>query len=200
MSYFPDSVNKLIGELMKLPGIGPKSAQRLAFHLLQRERSEIVELARALVNAKDKTHYCTECYNITDQSICSICSDATRDSSLICVVQDPRDVSALEKTHEYRGHYHVLHGAISPMEGVGPEQLRVRELLQRVQKNEQLQEVILATNPNVEGEATALYVARLLKPLGLRVTRIAHGLPVGGDLEYVDEVTLGRALEGRREL
>lgn len=200
MSYFPDSVNKLIGELMKLPGIGPKSAQRLAFHLLQRERSEIVELARALVNAKDKTHYCTECYNITDQSICSICSDATRDSSLICVVQDPRDVSALEKTHEYRGHYHVLHGAISPMEGVGPEQLRVRELLQRVQKNEQLKEVILATNPNVEGEATALYVARLLKPLGLRVTRIAHGLPVGGDLEYVDEVTLGRALEGRREL
>ncbi len=200
MNYFPDSINKLVGELMKLPGIGPKSAQRLAFHLLHQPREEIVELAKALVYAKDKTRYCVRCFNITDKETCNICSDGLRDSSQICIVQDPRDVSALEKTHEFRGYYHVLHGAISPMDGIGPEQLRIRELLGRVQQNDRLEEVILATNPNVEGEATALYIARLLKPLGLRVTRIAHGLPVGGDLEYVDEVTLSRALEGRREL
>lgn len=200
MSYFPDSINQLIGELMKLPGIGPKSAQRLAFHLLRRERSEIVDLARALVNAKDKTKYCSECFNITDQDPCPICGDGARDQAVYCVVQEPRDIAALEKTHEFHGYYHVLHGAISPMEGIGPDQLRIRELLGRVQKNPALQEVILATNPNIEGEATALYLSRLLKPLGIKVTRIAHGLPVGGDLEYVDEVTLGRALEGRREL
>jgi recombination protein RecR len=200
MSYFPDPINQLIGELMKLPGIGPKSAQRLAFHLLHRERSEIVELARALVNAKDKTRYCSECFNITDRDPCPICGDGTRDLAELCVVQEPRDVAALEKTHEFRGYYHVLHGAISPMEGIGPEQLRIKELLWRVQKNPELKEVILAMNPNIEGEATALYLSRLLKPLGIKVSKIAHGLPVGGDLEYVDEVTLGRALEGRREL
>lgn len=185
---------------MKLPGIGPKSAQRLAFHLLHQPRENVVELAKAMVHAKDKTRYCSQCFNITDMDPCHICSDTMRDTSQICVVQDPRDVAALEKTHEFCGYYHVLHGAISPMEGIGPEQLRIRELLARVQQNDRLKEVILATNPNVEGEATALYVARLLKPLGLMVTRIAHGLPVGGDLEYVDEVTLSRALEGRREL
>lgn len=200
MSYFPDSINQLIGELMKLPGIGPKSAQRLAFHLLRRDRSEIVQLARVLVNAKDKTKYCSGCFNITEQDLCPICSDGTRDQTQLCIVQEPRDVAALEKTHEFRGNYHVLHGAISPMEGIGPEQLKIRELLFRVQKNPALEEVIMATNPNIEGEATALYVSRLLKPLGIKVTRIAHGLPVGGDLEYVDEVTLGRALEGRREI
>ena len=200
MSYFPDSINQLIGELMKLPGIGPKSAQRLTFHLLRRDRSEIVELARALVNAKDRTKYCSECFNITDRDLCPICGDGTRDQAQLCIVQEPRDVAALEKTHELRGYYHVLHGAISPMEGIGPDQLKIRELLWRVQKNPALQEVILATNPNIEGEATALYISRLLKPLGIKVTKIAHGLPVGGDLEYVDEVTLGRALEGRREM
>ncbi len=200
MSYFPDPINQLIGELMKLPGIGPKSAQRVAFHLLRRDRNEIVQLARALVSAKDKTKYCSQCFSITEQDPCSICGDGTRDQSELCIVQEPKDIAALEKTHEYRGYYHVLHGAISPMEGIGPEQLRIRELLARVQQNSALQEVILATNPNIEGEATALYISRLLKPLGLKVTRIAHGLPVGGDLEYVDEITLGRALEGRREL
>ncbi len=200
MNYFPEPINQLIAELMKLPGIGPKSAQRLVFHLLRRDRNEIVRLARAMVNAKDKTKYCSQCFSLTELDPCPICGDGTRDQTALCVVQEPKDIAALEKTHEYRGYYHVLHGAISPMEGIGPEQLRIRELLLRVQKNPDLGEVILATNPNIEGEATALYVSRLLKPLGIKVTRIAHGLPVGGDLEYVDEITLGRALEGRREL
>ncbi|NLY54377.1 MAG: recombination protein RecR [Firmicutes bacterium] len=200
MSYFPEHLNKLIGELMKLPGIGPKSAQRLAFHLLNVDRAQVVELAKAMVYAKDRTRACKRCFNITDQELCPICRDPRRDDKQICVVQDTRDVVALEKTREFKGYYHVLQGAISPMEGIGPEHLRIKELLQRVQANPQLEEVILATNPNIEGEATAMYVARLLKPLGLRVTRIAHGLPVGGDLEYVDEVTLSRALEGRREI
>lgn len=198
--YFPEPVNKLISELMKLPGIGPKSAQRLAFHLLWTDRAEVVELAKAMVNAKDRTRACARCFNITDSELCPICRDTQRDRRQLCVVQDTRDVVALEKTHEFRGYYHVLQGAISPMDGIGPEQLRIKELLQRVHANPDLQEVIMATNPNIEGEATALYVSRLLKPLGLRVTRIAHGLPVGGDLEYVDEVTLSRALEGRREI
>ncbi|MGI6359030.1 MAG: recombination mediator RecR [Bacillota bacterium] len=200
MNYFPDPINQLIAELMKLPGIGPKSAQRLVFHLLRQDRNSIVRLARAMVNAKDKTKYCSQCFSLTEQDPCPICGDGTRDQTALCVVQEPKDIAALEKTHEYRGYYHVLHGAISPMEGIGPEHLRIRELLERVQRNSALQEVILATNPNIEGEATALYVSRLLKPLGIKVTRIAHGLPVGGDLEYVDEITLGRALEGRREL
>ncbi|HBK86579.1 MAG TPA: recombination protein RecR [Firmicutes bacterium] len=200
MSYFPEPVNKLVGELMKLPGIGPKSAQRLAFHLLRSDRDGVVELAKALVYAKDHTRACSRCFNITDQELCPICRDPRRESSQICVVQDTRDVVALEKTREFHGRYHVLQGAISPMEGIGPEHLRIKELLQRVQASPELREVIMATNPNIEGEATAMYISRLLKPLGLRVTRIAHGLPVGGDLEYVDEVTLSRALEGRREI
>lgn len=200
MSYFPEPVNKLIGELMKLPGIGPKSAQRLAFHILRSERDDVVELAKALVYAKDRTKTCTRCFNLTDQELCPICRDSRRDASQLCVVQDTRDTVALEKTREFNGYYHVLQGAISPMEGIGPEQLRIKELLQRVQASPELREVIMATNPNIEGEATAMYLSRLLKPLGLRVTRIAHGLPVGGDLEYVDEVTLSRALEGRREI
>ncbi len=200
MSYFPEPVNKLIGELMKLPGIGPKSAQRLAFHILRSERDEVVELAKALVYAKDRTKTCTRCFNLTDQELCPICRDSRRDASQLCVVEDSRDTVALEKTREFNGYYHVLQGAISPMEGIGPEQLRIKELLQRVQASPELREVIMATNPNIEGEATAMYLSRLLKPLGLRVTRIAHGLPVGGDLEYVDEVTLSRALEGRREI
>lgn len=200
MSYFPEPVNKLIGELMKLPGIGPKSAQRLAFHVLRSERDDVVELAKSLVYAKDRTKTCTRCFNLTDQELCPICRDSRRDASQLCVVQDTRDTVALEKTREFNGYYHVLQGAISPMEGIGPEQLRIKELLQRVQASPELREVIMATNPNIEGEATAMYLSRLLKPLGLRVTRIAHGLPVGGDLEYVDEVTLSRALEGRREI
>lgn len=200
MSYFPEPVNKLIGELMKLPGIGPKSAQRLAFHVLRSERDDVVELAKALVYAKDRTKTCARCFNLTDQELCPICRDSRRDATQLCVVQDTRDTVSLEKTREFNGYYHVLQGAISPMEGIGPEQLRIKELLQRVQASPELREVIMATNPNIEGEATAMYLARLLKPLGLRVTRIAHGLPVGGDLEYVDEVTLSRALEGRREI
>lgn len=185
---------------MKLPGIGPKSAQRLAFHLLHSDRNGVVELAKALVYAKDRTKTCTRCFNLTDQELCPICRDSRRDGSQLCVVQDTRDVIALEKTREFNGYYHVLQGAISPMEGIGPEQLRIKELLGRVQASSELREVIMATNPNIEGEATAMYLSRLLKPLGLRVTRIAHGLPVGGDLEFVDEVTLSRALEGRREI
>lgn len=200
MSYFPEPVNKLIGELMKLPGIGPKSAQRLAFHLLNTERDGVVELAKALVYAKDRVKTCARCFNLTDQELCPICRDQRRDASALCVVQDTRDVIALEKTREFKGYYHVLQGAISPMEGIGPEQLRIKELLTRVQTSPELREIIMATNPNIEGEATAMYLSRLLKPLGLLVTRIAHGLPVGGDLEYVDEVTLSRALEGRREI
>ncbi len=200
MSFFPEPVNKLIGELMKLPGIGPKSAQRLAFHILHCDRDAVVELAKALVYAKDRTKTCTQCFNLSDQDLCPICSDPRRDATQLCVVQDSRDVVALEKTREFNGRYHVLQGAISPMEGIGPEQLRIKELLRRVQASPDLREVIMATNPNIEGEATAMYLSRLLKPLGLRVTRIAHGLPVGGDLEYVDEVTLSRALEGRREI
>ncbi|HHW98125.1 MAG TPA: recombination protein RecR [Firmicutes bacterium] len=200
MSFFPEPVNKLIGELMKLPGIGPKSAQRLAFHILRCDRDAVVELAKALVYAKDRTKTCTQCFNLSDQDLCPICSDPRRDATQLCVVQDSRDVVALEKTREFNGRYHVLQGAISPMEGIGPEQLRIKELLRRVQASPDLREVIMATNPNIEGEATAMYLSRLLKPLGLRVTRIAHGLPVGGDLEYVDEVTLSRALEGRREI
>lgn len=200
MNSFPEPVNKLIAELMKLPGIGPKSAQRLAFHLLRQKREDIVELAKALVYAKDRTKTCLRCFNLSERDLCPICMDSRRNNKQICVVQDTRDVAALEKTREFKGYYHVLQGAISPMEGIGPEHLRIKELLERVQGTGELEEIIMATNPNIEGEATAMYLSRLLKPLGLKVTRIAHGLPVGGDLEYVDEVTLSRALEGRREI
>lgn len=184
---------------MRLPGIGPKTAQRLAFHVLTMEEDDVLDLAKALVRAKRDLHTCSICGNITDQDLCYICTDKSRDQSVICVVQDTKDLMAMERTREYHGLYHVLHGAISPIDGIGPEELKIPNLLKRLE-NETVQELILATNPNVEGEATAMYLSRLVKPFGLKVTRIAHGLPVGGDLEYADEVTLTKALEGRREL
>ena len=192
-------VQSLIDELGRLPGVGPKSAQRIAFHLLKIAPEDAKRLAHAIVEAKDRVSVCRRCFNISEGELCLFCRDDRRDTALLCVVEEPRDIVAVERTQEFRGRYHVLQGAISPIEGVGPEQLRVRELLARV-GDEGVEEVILATNPNIEGEATAMYLARLLKPLGIRVTRIASGLPVGGDLEYADEVTLGRALEGRREV
>ncbi len=192
-------VQDLIDELGRLPGIGPKSAQRIAFHLLKLGREDALRLARAITEAKERVAFCRRCFNVADGEECAICLDERRDPSLVCVVEEPRDIVAVEKTREYRGRYHVLQGAISPIEGIGPDRLRVKELLTRV-GSEGVTEVILCTNPNIEGEATAMYLARLLKPLGIKVTRIASGLPVGGDLEYADELTLGRALEGRREV
>jgi recombination protein RecR len=189
----------LVDELGRLPGIGPKSAQRIAFYLLKAAPEDAKRLAQAVIEAKERVSWCRRCFNFAEGELCVYCRDERRDSTVLCVVEEPRDIVAVERTQEYRGRYHVLLGAISPIEGVGPEQLKIKELLARV-NDEGVQEVILATNPNIEGEATAMYLARLLKPLGLRVTRIASGLPVGGDLEYADEVTLGRALEGRREV
>src|SRR5258707_1071827 len=204
MAVYAGPVQDLIDELGRLPGIGPKSAQRIAFHLLKLQRADAARLANAIVEAKDKVTFCSRCFNIAEvggdsESCCSICLDDRRDATVLCVVEEPRDIVAVEKTGEFRGRYHVLQGAISPIEGVGPDQLRVKELLMRLEDGAVL-EIILCTNPNIEGEATALYLARLLKPIGLRVTRIASGLPVGGDLEYADELTLGRALEGRRDI
>jgi recombination protein RecR len=198
-SPFEGPVQSLVDELGRLPGIGPKSAQRIAFYLLKAAPEDAKRLARAIVEAKERVSWCRRCFNFAEGELCVYCRDDRRDSTLLCVVEEPRDIVAVERTQEYRGRYHVLLGAISPIEGIGPDQLKVKELLARV-NDEGVQEVILATNPNIEGEATAMYLARLLKPLGLRVTRIASGLPVGGDLEYADEVTLGRALEGRREV
>ncbi len=198
-SVYEGPVQTLIDELGRLPGVGPKSAQRIAFYLLKVAPEDARRLATAIVDAKDKVSWCRRCFNIAEGELCSFCRDERRDSRVLCVVEEPRDIVALERTQELHGRYHVLQGAISPIEGVGPEQLRIRELLERI-ANEGVEEVILATNPNIEGEATAMYLARLLKPLGVRVTRIASGLPVGGDLEYADEVTLGRALQGRREV
>ncbi len=192
-------VQTLIDELGRLPGVGPKSAQRIAFHLLKLPEEDATRLARAITEAKDRVGFCRRCFNVCEGEECDVCRDPRRDRTVICVVEEPRDVVAVEKTQEFRGRYHVLQGAISPIEGIGPEQLRVKELLARLEP-EGVQEVILCTNPTIEGEATAMYLARLLKPLGVRATRIASGLPVGGDLEYADELTLGRALEGRREL
>lgn len=199
MVYFVPSVSKLIEELSRLPGIGHKTAQRLAFHILDAPREQAESLARAIVGARNNIRHCSVCYNITDIDPCGICSSIKRNRSVICVVEDPRDVIAMEKTREYKGLYHVLHGAISPMEDIGPEDIKIKELLERLREDD-IEEVILATNPTIEGEATAMYISRLLKPLGVKVTRIAHGIPVGGDLEYADEVTLIKALEGRREL
>lgn len=184
---------------MRLPGIGPKTAQRLVFHVLQMEEKDVIDLAKALINVKRDLETCTICGNITDQNPCYICSDQNRDHSTICVIQDTKDLLAMERTREYTGVYHVLHGALSPMDGIGPDELKIPELLKRL-SDEKVQELILATNPNVEGEATAMYISKLVKPFNLKVTRIAHGLPVGGDLEYADEVTLTKALEGRREV
>jgi len=189
----------LIDELGRLHGIGPKSAQRIAFHLLKVSDEDARRLADAIVAVKERVSLCQRCFNVAEGPLCDVCVDARRDQSVLCVVEDPRDVVAVEKTHEFGGRYHVLQGALNPMEGVGPEQLRVRELLARIE-DEGVVEVILCTNPNLEGEATAMYLARLLKPLGVKVTRLASGLPVGGDLEYADELTLGRAIEGRREV
>jgi recombination protein RecR len=196
--YAP-SVQILIDELGRLPGIGPKSAQRIAFYLLRVPREDALRLAGAITEVKDRIRFCTRCFNVSESEECEICTDPRRDPSVVCVVEESRDLVAVEKSRGFRGRYHVLQGAISPIEGIGPEQLRVRELLARIEP-EGISEVILCTNPNLEGEATAMYLARMLKPLGLRVTRIASGLPVGGDLEYADELTLGRALEGRRDV
>jgi recombination protein RecR len=199
VNVYEGVMQTLIDELGRLPGIGPKSAQRIAFYLLKVDATDAKRLARAIEDAKDRVTWCRRCFNISEGELCAFCLDERRDHHLVCVVEEPRDIVALERTGEYRGRYHVLQGAISPIEGVGPEQLRIKELLARI-SDEEITEVILATNPNIEGEATAMYLARLLKPAGLKVTRIASGLPVGGDLEYADEVTLGRALEGRREV
>jgi recombination protein RecR len=199
VSTYAAPVQDLIDELGRLPGVGPKSAQRIAFYLLKAPAVDAVRLAHAITEAKDKVTFCPRCFNIAEGGECNICTDARRDPSVICVVEESRDIVSVEKTGEFHGRYHVLQGAISPIEGVGPEQLRVRELLARLD-GEGVTEIILCTNPNLEGEATAMYLSRLLQPLGLRVTRIASGLPVGGDLEYADELTLGRALEGRREI
>ena len=196
---YEGAVQYLIDELGRLPGIGPKGAQRIAFHLLAAEPADVGRLAAALQRVKDEVKFCKTCGNVAEAEQCRICLDPRRDETVICVVEEPKDVVAIERTREFRGRYHVLGGAISPIEGIGPDDLRVRELLQRLQDGA-ITELILATDPNLEGEATATYLARLIKPMGLRVTRLASGLPVGGDLEYADEVTLGRALTGRREM
>lgn len=189
---------RLIEELASLPGIGAKSAQRMAFHIINMPKEKAENLAEAILDAKHKVKYCSVCCNITDDDVCPICASAARDKSVIMVVEDPRDMAAYEKTREFNGVYHVLNGAISPLTGIGPDDIKIKELLRRLDGN--VKEIILATNPNVEGEATAMYIARLVKPMGIKVTRIANGVPVGGDLEYIDEVTLSRALEGRREI
>jgi len=197
--HYPEPIAKLIDSFSRLPGIGPKTAGRLAFHVLRMKEEDVLEFAKALISVKRNLHYCSVCFNITDTDPCRICQDKSRDGSIICVVQEPKDVVAIERMKDYSGYYHVLHGAISPMEGIGPDEIKVTELLKRL-GDEQVQELILATNPNIEGEATAMYISRLVRNFGIRVTRIAHGLPVGGDLEYADEVTLSKALEGRREI
>lgn len=194
-----EPVARLIEEFNRLPGIGPKTAQRLTYYLLRAPVEQTRSLAEALIRMKERTVFCSECFNITEEDPCALCRSTERDHQIICVVEEPLDVLALDRTRTYKGLYHVLHGAISPVDGVGPEDLRIRELLTRVER-ERVKEVVLATNPNLEGEATAMYVHRLLAPLGVRVTRLARGLPVGGDLEYADEVTLIRAIEGRREM
>jgi recombination protein RecR len=197
--FYPEPIAKLIDSFSRLPGIGPKTAARLAFHVLRMKEEDVIEFAKSLVSVKRNLTYCTVCCNITDTDPCRICADKSRDMSVICVVQEPKDLVAMERTREYNGHYHVLNGAISPMDGLGPDDIKIAELVRRL-GDERVQELILATNPNIEGEATAMYLSRLVKPFGIKVTRIAHGLPVGGDLEYADEVTITKALEGRREL
>lgn len=199
MNYYPAPVARLVDEFSRLPGVGSKTAQRLAFFVLNMPEGEVRNLAQAIVEAKMKIKYCSICGNLTDVDPCSICKNTSRSPETICVVEEPRDVIAMEKTREFKGVYHVLHGAISPMEGIGPDDIKIKELLKRL-GNGGVKEVIVATNPNVEGEATAMYLSKLIKPFGIKVTRIAHGIPVGGDLEYADEVTLAKALEGRREI
>jgi recombination protein RecR len=199
VAYYPEPVARLIDALQRLPGIGPKTAQRLTFYMLKRPHDEVRELGQALLAVKEKITYCRTCFNVTDEDPCRICDDPRRDPHVICVVEEPNDLLAMERTGEFKGRYHVLLGALSPLDGIGPEDLKIRELLARLDA-QGATEIILATNPNVEGEATALYLAKLLRPLAVRVTRIARGLPVGGDLEYADQVTLSKALEGRREI
>ncbi|MBC2256382.1 recombination protein RecR [Listeria ivanovii] len=197
--HYPEPITKLMDSFMKLPGIGPKSAARLAFYVLEMKEDDVLDFAKALVDAKRNLSFCSVCGHITDKDPCYICADTSRDRSIICVVQESKDVIAMEKMRDFHGLYHVLHGTISPMDGIGPEDINIPDLLKRLQ-DDTIEEVILATNPNVEGEATAMYISRLLKPSGIKITRIAHGLPVGGDLEYADEVTLSKAMEGRREV
>lgn len=199
MAVYTQPVQTLIDELGRLPGVGPKSAQRIAFHLLKIPAEDVARLATAIAEAKARVRFCARCWNVAEDELCPICSDDRRDPSLLCVVEESRDIVAVEKTGEFRGRYHVLLGAMNPLEGIGPEQLKIKELFARIEP-EGVQEVILCTNPNTEGEVTAMYIARMMKPLGVKVTRIASGLPVGGDLEYADELTLGRALEGRRDV
>ena len=198
MEHYPGPVGRLIGELSKLPGIGQKTARRLSFYLLGRPKSEVKELADAIIDAREKTKYCSVCNNLTEKDPCEYCTSEERDQGTICVVESPKDVIAMESTGEYNGLYHVLHGAISPMDGIGPDEIKIKNLLPRIKEG--IDEVIVATDPNAEGDATAMYLAKLLKPLDVEVTRIAHGLPVGGDLEFADEITLSKALEGRREI
>ena len=199
MQVYTEPINRLIEEFSKLPGVGRKTAQRLAFHVINRNIKDVETLYKTIVDEKKEIKYCSICCNITDKDPCSMCSNKNRDSHIICVVEDPRDVAAMERTKEFKGQYHVLNGVISPMDGIGPDMIRIRELITRL-ANQDVKEIIMATNPTIEGEATAMYIARLVKPMGIKVTRIAHGLPVGGDLEYADEVTISKALEGRREI
>ena len=196
---YPAPITRLLEELERLPGVGPKSAQRIAYWMLTAEPRDTQRLADAIVEVKRAIHFCPRCFNFAEGDLCEICRDPERDTTAICVVEEPRDLAAIERTGEFRGVYHVLHGAVSPIDGIGPDQLRIRELIERIGASE-VHEIVVATNPNVEGETTALYLARLIKPLGIKVTRIASGLPVGGDLEFADEVTLGRAMEARREM
>ncbi|HTY12866.1 MAG TPA: recombination mediator RecR [Candidatus Omnitrophota bacterium] len=198
MTEYSATFKKLIDELKRLPGIGPKSAQRIAFHILGTSAGDVKQLADAMVEARAKLKHCSICYNLTDQDPCSICADTSRDPSLLCVVEEPKDLIAIERTHEFKGRYHVLGGVISPLNGMGPENLRIRELLDRVKSG--IGEIVLALNPTTEGEATALYLMRILSPLGVKITRIAYGLPIGSDLDYADEATLMKAFEGRREV
>src|SRR5699024_7282195 len=199
MMYYPEPISKLIDSFTKLPGIGPKTAVRLAFFVIDMKDDDVVDFAKSLVSVKRELSYCSICGHITDQETCDICQDLSSDDSIFCVVEDFKDVIAMEKMREFDGKYHVLHGVISPMDGIGPEDINVPDLIQRLKDND-VKEIILATNPNIEGEATAMYISRLVKPSGIKASRIAHGLPVGGDLEYADEVTLAKSLEGRREL
>ena len=199
MSYYSPSIEKLIESFERLPSIGHKTAQRLAFYMLDLKEEDTNQFINSIVNAKKNLKYCSKCYNISDSDPCFICGNPKRDESIICVVEDVRDIVAMERTHEFQGVYHVLHGTISPMNGVGPEDIKLKELLNRISEGN-IKEIIIATNPRVEGEATSMYISKLVKPLGIKVTRIAHGIPVGGDLEYTDEVTLTKALEGRREI
>ena len=199
MSYFSPSIEKLIESFEKLPSIGNKTAIRLAFYMLDQSKEEIKEFTDSIINAKNNLKFCSKCFNISDTDPCNICSNPKRDESVICVVEDVKDVIAMERTHEFNGLYHVLHGSISPMNGIGPEDIKIKELLARLMDGT-VKEIILATNPRVEGEATSIYISKLVKPLGIKVTRIARGIPIGGDLEYTDEVTLAKALEGRSEI